>query len=56
MTTFDATSTTEDVLEGIDLTGKSILITGTSAGLGVEAARALSASLLALAGLSRVTQ
>ena len=43
MTTFDATSTTDDVLEGIDLTGKSILITGTSAGLGVEAARALGA-------------
>ncbi len=42
MTPFGATSTTDDVLEGIDLTGKTILITGTSAGLGVEAARALS--------------
>src|SRR5271156_5393234 len=39
--TFGATSTTEDVLTGIDLTGKRILITGVSAGLGVETARAL---------------
>src|SRR5271167_309668 len=39
--TFGATSTTEDVLTGIDLTGKRILITGVSAGLGVETARSL---------------
>lgn len=38
---FDATSTADDVLTGIDLTGKKILITGVSAGLGVETARAL---------------
>jgi NAD(P)-dependent dehydrogenase (short-subunit alcohol dehydrogenase family) len=36
-----ATSTTDDVLEGVDLTGKRILVTGASAGLGVETARAL---------------
>jgi len=40
MTPFDAASTTEDVLEGIDLMGRTILITGTSAGLGVEATHA----------------
>jgi NAD(P)-dependent dehydrogenase (short-subunit alcohol dehydrogenase family) len=38
---FGATSTTDEVLEGIDLTGKRILVTGASAGLGVETARAL---------------
>src|ERR1700739_394326 len=35
------TSTTEDVLSGIDLHGKRILVTGVSAGLGVETARSL---------------
>jgi NAD(P)-dependent dehydrogenase (short-subunit alcohol dehydrogenase family) len=43
MPTFSATSTTDDVLEGVDLTGRSVLITGNSAGLGVEATRALTA-------------
>lgn len=38
---FGAESTTEEVLAGIDLTGKRVLVTGTSAGLGVETARAL---------------
>src|SRR5271163_3152084 len=40
---FGATSTTEDVLSGIDLQGKRILVTGVSAGLGVETARSLAA-------------
>jgi NAD(P)-dependent dehydrogenase (short-subunit alcohol dehydrogenase family) len=39
--TFGSESTTEQVLEGINLRGKTILVTGTSAGLGVETARAL---------------
>src|SRR6202047_408041 len=38
---FGATSTTEDVLSSIDLRGKRILVTGVSAGLGVETARSL---------------
>lgn len=38
---FGATSTTEEVLSGIDLRGKRILVTGVSAGLGVETARSL---------------
>ena len=42
-TTFGATSTTDEVLDGIDLTGKRALVTGVSAGLGVETARALAA-------------
>ncbi len=40
---FGAHSTTEEVLAGIDLTGKRALVTGTSAGIGVETARALAA-------------
>ena len=38
-----ATSTTDDVLWGIDLHGKRVLVTGVSAGIGVETARALAA-------------
>jgi NAD(P)-dependent dehydrogenase (short-subunit alcohol dehydrogenase family) len=38
---FGATSTTDEVLDGIDLSGKRILVTGVSAGLGVETARTL---------------
>jgi NAD(P)-dependent dehydrogenase (short-subunit alcohol dehydrogenase family) len=38
---FGANSTTDDVLEAVDLKGKRILVTGVSAGLGVETARAL---------------
>jgi len=39
--TFNETSTVEDVLDGLNLTGKTYLITGASAGLGLEAARGL---------------
>lgn len=38
---FGAQSTTEDVLAGLDLSGRRVLITGVSAGLGVETARVL---------------
>jgi NAD(P)-dependent dehydrogenase (short-subunit alcohol dehydrogenase family) len=38
---FGATSTTDEVLSGINLQGKRILVTGVSAGLGVETARSL---------------
>lgn len=41
--TFGAQSTTDDVLQGVDLSGKRVLLTGASAGLGVETARALAA-------------
>jgi NAD(P)-dependent dehydrogenase (short-subunit alcohol dehydrogenase family) len=42
-TRFDDDSTTDDVLAGINLKGKRALVTGVSAGLGVETARALGA-------------
>lgn len=38
---FDATSTADEVLEGTRLTGKRVLITGISSGVGAETARAL---------------
>jgi NAD(P)-dependent dehydrogenase (short-subunit alcohol dehydrogenase family) len=38
-----AETTTDEVLAGVDLSGKRILVTGASAGLGQEAARALAA-------------
>ncbi len=38
---FSAESTTDDVLEGIRLDGRHVLITGATGGLGIETARAL---------------
>lgn len=50
---FGATSTTDDVLQGVDLSGKRILVTGVSAGLGVETARALAAHGAHVVGAAR---
>jgi NAD(P)-dependent dehydrogenase (short-subunit alcohol dehydrogenase family) len=50
---FGATSTTEDVLSGVDLHGKRILVTGVSAGLGVETARSLVAHGALVVGAAR---
>ena len=51
--TFGATSTTDDVLSGVNLKGKRILVTGVSAGLGVETARALAAHGARVVGAAR---
>jgi NAD(P)-dependent dehydrogenase (short-subunit alcohol dehydrogenase family) len=50
---FGATSTTEDVLTGVNLRGKRILVTGVSAGLGVETARSLAAHGANVVGAAR---
>ena len=52
-TTFGATSTTDDVLTGVNLSGKRVLVTGVSAGLGVETARALAAHGAQVVGAAR---
>ncbi|MBV9910882.1 MAG: SDR family NAD(P)-dependent oxidoreductase [Hyphomicrobiales bacterium] len=51
--TFGATSTTDEALEGVDLSGKRALVTGVSAGLGVETARALAAHGAEVVGAAR---
>jgi NAD(P)-dependent dehydrogenase (short-subunit alcohol dehydrogenase family) len=53
MTIFGASSTTDDVLAGVNLHGKRILVTGASAGLGVETARALAAHGALVVGAAR---
>ncbi len=52
-TLFGATSTTDDVLSGVNLRGKRILVTGVSAGLGVETARSLAAHGAQVVGAAR---
>ena len=43
MTSFGASTTTDDVLAGVDLQGRRFFVTGASAGLGEETARAFAA-------------
>jgi NAD(P)-dependent dehydrogenase (short-subunit alcohol dehydrogenase family) len=53
ISTFGETSTTEDVLAGVDLVGKRVLVTGVSSGLGVETARTLVAHGADVVGAAR---
>lgn len=50
---FGATSTTDEVLDGVNLSGKRVLVTGVSAGLGVETARTLAAHGAYVIGAAR---
>jgi NAD(P)-dependent dehydrogenase (short-subunit alcohol dehydrogenase family) len=50
---FGATSTTDQVLDGVKLSGKRVLVTGASAGLGVETARTLAAHGAQVVGAAR---
>lgn len=51
--TFGETSTTDQVLSGVNLKGKRVLVTGVSAGLGVETARSLAAHGAQVTGTAR---
>ncbi len=51
--TFGAKSTTDEVLQGVNLSGKRVLVTGVSAGLGIETARSLAAHGAAVVGAAR---
>jgi NAD(P)-dependent dehydrogenase (short-subunit alcohol dehydrogenase family) len=53
MANFGAESTTDDVLKGVSLGGRRVLVTGVSSGLGVETARALAAHGALVVGAAR---
>lgn len=53
---FDATSTAEEVTAGLDLTGRTILITGCNSGLGFESARVLALRGARIIGLARTVE
>ena len=50
---FGAKSTADEVLSGVDLSGKRVLVTGVSAGLGVETARVLAVHGAQVVGAAR---
>jgi NAD(P)-dependent dehydrogenase (short-subunit alcohol dehydrogenase family) len=51
--TFGAETTADEVLEGVNLSGKRVLVTGVSAGLGVETARSIVAHGATVVGTAR---
>lgn len=53
MSGFDKDTTSDEVLEGIDLSGRRIVITGTSSGLGLETVRAMASKGAAITMLAR---
>ncbi|MEM9188707.1 MAG: SDR family oxidoreductase [Myxococcota bacterium] len=53
---FGYASTAEDVTQGLDLTGKKILITGVNSGLGAESARVLAMRGATILGAARTEE
>ncbi|MBV8162184.1 MAG: SDR family NAD(P)-dependent oxidoreductase, partial [Acidimicrobiia bacterium] len=56
MSQFGRDTTTDEVLEGMDLSGRRFLITGAASGLGRESARALAAHGASVTLLARSTE
>ena len=56
MSEFGRDTTTDEVLEGVDLTGRRFLITGAASGLGRESARTLAAHGASVTLLARSTE
>jgi NAD(P)-dependent dehydrogenase (short-subunit alcohol dehydrogenase family) len=54
--TFSFESTTDDVLDGVDLSGRRVVITGAASGLGEESTRALAARGASILMLARDPQ
>jgi NAD(P)-dependent dehydrogenase (short-subunit alcohol dehydrogenase family) len=53
MPQYGSATTTDEILDGIDLTGRRVIITGAASGLGRESARALAAHGASVAVLAR---
>ncbi len=53
MSQFDKDTTADEVLEGVDLSGRRVVITGTSSGLGLESTRAMASKGAAITMLAR---
>jgi len=53
MSEFGKSTTTDEVLDGVDLTGRRVVITGAASGLGRESARAMSAHGASVTVLAR---